>query len=246
MNRQPRRFGRQRFAATSGPKRHAAERCPARRRRAALPFSAARRSMMSGRAPGEAVPGGERRPEASRLDLRVGFGIRQRQRVDPIRDRAAAHRAARGRRRHRLFGRTRRTGAESCRPIGSKSIALLGRWRRNRKRVRVGRQDLRDLVRRGARALGRAHLLAADVEELVGMLSGGSRSKTRREIASARSREPPAVARSLPQPSIVAPTRPQRAAQSTFQTILARPPKGETRPLKPQPVAHSTRSARHS
>ena len=58
------------------------------------------------------------------------------------------------------------------------------------------------------------------------MLSGGSRSKTRRLIASARSREPPAVARSLPQPSIVAPVRPQRAAQSTFQTSFARPPNG--------------------
>ena len=76
-----------------------------------------------------------------------------------------------------------------------------------------------------------------------GTLSGGSRSNTRRLMASARSREPPAVARSLPQPSIVAPVRPQRAAQSTFQTSLARPPKGEVRPWWPQPVAHSTRSA---
>ena len=90
----------------------------------------------------------------------------------------------------------------------------------------VGRQELGHLVRRSADSLATCSSCARPrLRNSYGMLSGGSRSKTCRLIASARSREPPAVARSLPQPSIVAPIRPQRAAQSTFQTSLARPPK---------------------
>src|SRR4051812_12427718 len=79
-----------------------------------------------------------------------------------------------------------------------------------------------------------------------GTLSGGSRSKTSRAIASDRSREPPAVDRSLPHGSIVTPKNDHWAAHSRFQGSFARPANGETRPVQPQPVAHVTRSFRHS
>src|ERR1035437_7757078 len=64
-------------------------------------------------------------------------------------------------------------------------------------------------------------------------------------MASERSRDPPAVARSLPQPSIVTPSRPHFAAHSRFQGSLARPPSGETRPSWPQPFAQATMSGLH-
>ena len=77
-----------------------------------------------------------------------------------------------------------------------------------------------------------------------GKLSGGSRSNTSRAIASDRSREPPAVARSLPLGSIVTPNRLHCAAHSRFQGSLAAPPNGAIRPVQPQPIAHVTRSGR--
>src|SRR5262249_30223536 len=77
-------------------------------------------------------------------------------------------------------------------------------------------------------------------------LSGGSRSNTSRAIASDRSREPPAVARSLPHGSIVTPNSDHWAAHSRFQGSLAAPPYGLIQPLWPQPRAQVTRSGRHS
>ena len=71
-----------------------------------------------------------------------------------------------------------------------------------------------------------------------GTLRGGSRSKTSRAIASQRSRDPPAVARSLPQPSIVTPKWLHLAAQSTLKGSLAAPPNGAIQPVVPQPRAH--------
>ena len=79
-----------------------------------------------------------------------------------------------------------------------------------------------------------------------GKLRGGSRSKTSRAIAFDRSRDPPAVARSLPLGSIVTPNRLHCAAHSRFQGSFALPPNGLTRPVQPQPVAHSTRSGWHA
>ena len=78
------------------------------------------------------------------------------------------------------------------------------------------------------------------------MLSGGSRSKTSLAMASDRSREPPAVARSLPFGSMVTPKSDHCAAHSRFHGSLVVPPNGEIQPLSPQPVAHVTRSGRHS
>src|ERR1041385_1898930 len=75
---------------------------------------------------------------------------------------------------------------------------------------------------------------------------GGSRSKTSRAMASERSREPPAVARSLPHGSIVTPNSDHCAAHSRFQGSFAAPPNGESQPDEPHPRAHVTRSARHS
>ena len=77
-------------------------------------------------------------------------------------------------------------------------------------------------------------------------MSGGSRSKTSRAMASERSREPPAVDRSLPHGSMVTPKSDHWAAHSTFQGSLPVPPNGEIQPDVPQPVAQVTRSARHS
>src|SRR2546425_88508 len=79
-----------------------------------------------------------------------------------------------------------------------------------------------------------------------GTLSGGSRSKTSRAIASLRSREPPAVERSLPHGSIVTPNNDHWAAHSRFQGSLPAPPNGLIQPDEPQPRAQVTRSARHS
>src|SRR5687767_16005119 len=79
-----------------------------------------------------------------------------------------------------------------------------------------------------------------------GTLSGGSRSNTSRAIASDRSREPPAVARSLPLGSMVTPNSDHCAAHSRFQGSLAFPPNGEIPPLSPQPPAQATSDGRHS
>src|SRR3990170_6740272 len=79
-----------------------------------------------------------------------------------------------------------------------------------------------------------------------GTLSGGSRSKISRAIASDRSREPPAVERSLPHGSIVTPRIDHWAAHSRFQGSFAAPPNGEIQPLVPQPRAQVTSSLRHS
>ncbi|GIW20855.1 MAG: hypothetical protein KatS3mg065_1151 [Chloroflexota bacterium] len=79
-----------------------------------------------------------------------------------------------------------------------------------------------------------------------GTLSGGSRSKTSRAMASERSRDPPAVERSLPQGSMVTPKMLHWAAHSRFQGSFARPPKGDVQPLIPQPFAQATRFGRHS
>ena len=109
----------------------------------------------------------ERRSEAGRLGRRVGVWIGQAEREDPIRSRAAARRASACRRRRRRCGRTRRTGAGSCRPTGSKLIAWLGRWRRNRKRSSVGGSSAAISCAAAPSPSRRAHLAAADVEELV-------------------------------------------------------------------------------
>ena len=53
-------------------------------------------------------------------------------------------------------------------PAGSKSIALLGRWRRNRKRGRVGGRISAISCAAAPFAARRAHLATADVQELVG------------------------------------------------------------------------------
>ena len=79
-----------------------------------------------------------------------------------------------------------------------------------------------------------------------GTLSGGSRSNTSRAMASLRSRDPPAVERSLPHGSMVTPNSDHWAAHSRFQGSFAAPPNGEIQPDEPQPRAHVTRFGRHS
>src|SRR3954454_19490704 len=65
-------------------------------------------------------------------------------------------------------------------------------------------------------------------------------------MASARSRDPPAVERSLPHGSRVTPKRDHCAAHSRFQPSLLLPPNGETQPDDPQPRAQVTSRSRHS
>jgi hypothetical protein len=78
-----------------------------------------------------------------------------------------------------------------------------------------------------------------------GRLRGGVTSKTSRASASERSRDPPAVARSLPAASIVTPKSRHFATQWRFHGSFARPPNGATRPEAPHPVAHATSSGSH-
>ena len=62
-------------------------------------------------------------------------------------------------------------------------------------------------------------------------MAGGSRSKTSRLMASLRSRLPPFVARSLPQPSMLTSNRLHLAAQSTLNGQLGAPGEGRHAPL---------------
>jgi hypothetical protein len=101
-------------------------------------------------------------------------------------------------------------------------------------------------VRSGARPFDVDIFLPPMFRNSYGILSGGSRSKTSRAIASDRSREPPAVARSLPFGSIVTPKCDHCAAHSRFQGSFALPPNGEIQPLSPQPRAQATSDVRHS
>ena len=190
---------------------------------------------------------GEGRPEGGRLGRDVGVRVEQRVAEGRlVAGRQLALDLAAGGRRRRT-GRTRRTGAGSrpCRP-GSNSIAWFGRGRRNRKRSCSGGTTSAIVCAAAPRPFEVDIFLPPMLRNSYGTLSGGSRSNTSRAIASLRSREPPAVARSLPQASMVTPKSDHWAAQSRFQGSLAAPPNGEIRPDAPQPRAHSTRSGRHS
>ena len=131
-------------------------------------------------------------------------------------------------------------------PSGSKSSAVSGRWRTNRNRSCSGGTTLPMVWAAAPRPLDVDIFLPPMLRNSYGKLSGGSRSKTSRLIASDRSRDPPAVARSLPFGSIVTPNRLHCAAHSRFQGSFAAPPNGAIRPVQPQPMAHSTRSARQA
>ena len=131
-------------------------------------------------------------------------------------------------------------------PSGSKSIALSGRGRTNRNRVCSGGTISVNRWAAAPRPFEVDIFRPPMLRNSYGKLSGGSRSKTSRAIASERSRDPPAVARSLPLGSIVTPNRLHCAAHSRFQGSFAVPPNGDTRPVQPQPVAHSTRSGRQA
>ena len=131
-------------------------------------------------------------------------------------------------------------------PSGSKSSAVSGRWRTNRNRTCSGGTTLPMVWAAAPRPFDVDIFLPPMLRNSYGKLSGGSASKTSRLMALLRSREPPAVARSFPFGSMVTPNRLHCAAHSRFQGSLAAPPKGEMRPVQPQPVAHSTRSARQA
>ncbi len=95
--------------------------------------------------------------------------------------------------------------------------------------ARAGRPG-RSCGRRRPRPLDVDIFLPPMLRNSYGKLSGGSRSNTSRAMALDRSREPPAVARSLPLGSIVTPNRLHWAAHSRFQGSFAAPPNGAIRP----------------
>ena len=131
-------------------------------------------------------------------------------------------------------------------PSGSNSIAWFGLGRRNSSRSCSG--GTTSAIRwAGVPLPFEVDILRPPMfRNSYGTLIGGSRSNTSRAIASDRSRDPPAVARSLPHGSIVTPNSDHCAAHSRFHGSFARPPKGEIQPCVPQPRAQVTRSARHS
>ena len=111
---------------------------------------------------------GERRAERGRLgrDIRVGVEERVPERRLVTRRDLALDLATGSRRRIpvELVEETRdRIGA-----FGRELDRLVGPWPHEQEPELLGRDDLDDRVRRGAASLGRRHLLAADVEELVG------------------------------------------------------------------------------
>ena len=131
-------------------------------------------------------------------------------------------------------------------PSGSNSIAWFGRGRRNRKRSCSGGMTSAIVWAAAPTPLELDIFLPPRLRNSYGTLSGGSRSNTSRAIASLRSREPPAVDRSLPPGSMVTPNSDHWAAHSRFQGSFAAPPNGLIQPDVPQPCAQVTRSARHS
>ena len=131
-------------------------------------------------------------------------------------------------------------------PSGSNSIAVFGLGRRKRSRSCSGGMTSAIWVADAPSPFEVDIFRPRMLRNSYGTLRGGSLPNTSRAMASERSREPPAVDRSLPAGSMVTPNRSHLAAQSTLYGSLARPPNGETSPLWPQPVAHVTRSGRHS
>src|SRR6185503_399488 len=131
-------------------------------------------------------------------------------------------------------------------PSGSNSIAWFGRGRRNSSRSCSGGTTSVICVAVAPSPLDVDIFRPPIFRNSYGTLIGGSRSNTSRAIASERSRDPPAVARSLPHGSIVTPNSDHCAAHSRFHGSLAAPPNGEAQPDDPQPFAHVTRSGRHS
>src|SRR4029079_8104341 len=125
-------------------------------------------------------------------------------------------------------------------------MAWLGLGRRNRKRSCSGGTTSAISWAAAPRPLDVDIFLPPMFRNSYGTLSGGSRAKTSRALASARSRDPPAVDRSLPHGSIVTPNRDHWAAHSRFQPSFPLPPKGDIQPGVPQPRAHVTSCSRHS
>ncbi len=125
-------------------------------------------------------------------------------------------------------------------PSGSNSIAWFGRGRRNRKRSCSG-GTTSAIVWAAAPLPFEVDILRPPMlRNSYATLSGGSRSYTSRAIASDRSRDPPAVERSLPHGSMVTPNSDHCAAHSRFHGSFAAPPNGEIRPVVPQPLAQVT------
>ena len=131
-------------------------------------------------------------------------------------------------------------------PSGSNSMADSGRLRTNRKRSCSGGMTWPIVCAAAPTPFEVDIFRPPRFRNSYGKLSGGWRSNTSRAIASDRSRDPPAVARSLPLGSIVTPNRLHWAAHSRFHGSLAVPPNGAIRPVQPQPTAHVTRSGRHA
>ena len=189
----------------------------------------------------------EARPVRGGLAGDVGVGRLERVAEDRLGRRRQAALDLAARRSPRPAGRTRRTGAGSrrsrrdrtrSRTAGAGAGRAAGAARAGRPRRSGGprRRGPSRSTSCGRRCSGTR----------TGTLSGGSRSKTSRAIVSARSRDPPAVERSLPHGSIVTPKMLHWAAHSRFQPSLPRPPNGLIQPDAPQPWAHVTRFGRHS
>ena len=121
-------------------------------------------------------------------------------------------------------------------PSGSNSIAWFGRGRRNRKRSCSGGIISAIECAAAPRPLDVDILRPPMLRNSYGTLSGGSRSNTSRAIASLRSRDPPAVDRSLPPGSMVTPKSDHWAAHSRFHGSFAAPPNGLIQPDEPQPL----------
>ena len=184
--------------ASRGRRRAARRGSPARRPSRARPSRRDRSDGRRRRGPGPAARGGERRPEGPPRPPRrprrgrAASSGRSRSKPggsSPLTSRPAVAAASRS-------NSSNRRGIAS--PSGSNSMAPFGRWRTNRKRSCSG-GSTSAIAWAAPRPFEVDIFLPPMFRNSYGTLSGGSRSNTSRAIASLRSRDPPAVARSLPQ-----------------------------------------------
>ena len=162
----------------------------------------------------EGAPPRPRRPRPGRA-ASSGTSPRSRAAISPLTSRPAVAAANRS-------NSSNRRGTASV-PSGSNSMAWFGRGRRNRKRSCSGGMTSAIVCAAAPRPLEVDIFLPPMLRNSYGTLSGGSRSNTSRAIASRRSREPPAVERSLPHGSMVTPKSDHWAAHSRFQGSFAAP-----------------------
>ncbi len=181
----------------------------------------------------------ERRSEARRLDGGVGVGVDEALAQD--RARVGRQLAADG-----LAGDGRGDPVElveQARDRVAFGVELDGPARlvaQEQEAQQLGRQQVGDLVRRGAGPLRRAHLLAADVQELVGHV------ERRLAVEHLAADGIAAVARPAGRGEVLAAALDGDVEQAPLggpvhvEGQLGAAPKGATRPVLPQPVAQVT------